>query len=581
MNRKLILPLFILLCAYAAAAQVAETKKTEELSEEMRKQAVEFLRETASDVNNLRSLENRISFAAEVASLMWFTDEREARTMFQSVINDFKQLIFEYDSQINQMGDMKEDYSGGGMFGGEPNEKAKLMRKLSKAMAVRQQIMSSVAEHDPRLAFDFYEATLQTISNPDMRQRFASDAYFLTRLLTQIAENDAAQAAELGRKNLANGVNYQHLELLKKIYAKDADKGAEFGEEIVKKVKDTKADSEDFYLLGSVVSLGAENLNKAKKDGKKPMFSEQSLRELTDALAQNLLKSEEPRGMEYITLIERFAPSRAVQLRAKFNSRTATAANRNAYGISGTRAGRGDVPPPPIPPVVRTGEGNAVSEPSAEENLAKDFLSLQNKELPKEEREKVIGKARKIIAALPSRQAKLFALSGLAAQVAKLGDKELADEVMREAEGLVNLQPKNFQQYIEVWMLINGYSQSNPQKAFPILEDTVFRVNDTLNAFVKVAEFIDVQGEIIEDDEIQVGAFGGSMVREITRGLGQTDSVLQNLAKADFARTKSLPNRFDKPEIRVLAKMLILRAVFGDAKKGEATEEGAPFGINY
>lgn len=572
MYKKLSLPLIFLLFIQSVFPQTVETKKDDEFSAETRKQAVEFLRETAGDVNNLRSLENRISFSSEVASIMWFNDEQEARVMYQSVINDFKQLLFQYDSQLNAMGDVKEDYYGGiGFLGGELNEKAKLMRKLQKAVSVRQQIVASIAEHDPQLAFDFYDASLNSITNADLRQRFTGDSYFVTRLVSEIAQKDPSKAVEFGRKSLANGLNYQHIELLKKIYAKDVDKGAEFAEEMTKKLKDAKSESEEYYMLGTVLQVGADNFAKAKKDNKKPMFTEQALRDLTEILAQSLLKSEEPRGIEYIELIEKFSPSRAVQIRARNNNRNSLS-NRSGYP-SNVAVGIAKTAPPPPPKAVITSS----EEVPSEEDLMKNLTNLQNKDLPKEEREKVIAKARKIISALPGRQAKLFALSNLAAQVYKVGDKDLAAEIMREAEGLVNLQPKNYQDYIEVWLLINGYAQSDANKAFPILEDAVSRINDTLNAFVKVAEFIDVQGDIIDDGEVQVGAFGGSMVREITNGLGQTDSVLRNLSKADLVRTRAITNRFDKPEIRVLAKMLVLRAVFGDTQKTEKLEESVGY----
>ncbi|MBA2606284.1 MAG: hypothetical protein H0U96_05385, partial [Acidobacteria bacterium] len=71
-------------------SQVVETKKKDKISAELRKDAVSFLRETTTDVNNMRTLENRISFSAELANLMWFNDEKEARAMFKSVITDFR-----------------------------------------------------------------------------------------------------------------------------------------------------------------------------------------------------------------------------------------------------------------------------------------------------------------------------------------------------------------------------------------------------------------------------------------------------------------------------------------------------------
>jgi len=120
-------------------------------------------------------------------------------------------------------------------------------------------------------------------------------------------------------------------------------------------------------------------------------------------------------------------------------------------------------------------------------------------------------------------------------------------------------------------MLASGLATSNPDKAFPLLEETIGRANDTLAAFIKVGEFIDVAEEVIQDGEVQVGAFGGQMVRGLTRELGMADTTIQVLAHADFGKTKALTNRFDRAEIRILAKMMVLRAVLDD-KKGTKPE---------
>ena len=42
--------------------------------------------------------------------------------------------------------------------------------------------------------------------------------------MKQIAETDAAKAAEYGKESIKGGLDNNHIELLKKIYAKDADK---------------------------------------------------------------------------------------------------------------------------------------------------------------------------------------------------------------------------------------------------------------------------------------------------------------------------------------------------------------------
>jgi hypothetical protein len=571
MRQNLLILLLILSFVQISFSQMTETKIETGLSAELKKQAVEFLRESASEVGNLRTLENRISFSSEMASLMWFHNEKEARQMMNAAVSDFKQLILQYDTQITALGGAaSEEDTFASMFGGDQNEKARLTRKLMKAMSVRQQIAMSIAEHDPQLALDFFAGSLQTLANVQTRKRFEEqDAYFEARLLNEIADKNPAKALEAGRKSMAKNLNYSHIELLKKIYAKDADKGADFAAEIAGKLKNKKDSGEEFYMLGRVLSLGAENLEKAKTDGKKPMFAEQDLRDLAEIYAQTVLRRPATEGYDYlpqINLIEKFAPARAMQIRARF-------APKNAGG-TGEGEGKGTGITTGSTRIEAMTEAK-VAEKNEQEEMMKSLKNLDGKKLPKEEREKVVGQARKIIASLPNKQAKILALSGLAAQVVKLGDKELAAQIMTDAQSLTNPQPKNYLDFMELWMLSSGLTATDAEKAFPVLEDTIFRLNDTLAAFVKVGEFIDVTGEMIDDGEVQVGTFGGSMIKEVTRGLGQADATLINLARADFARTKNLTNKFDRQEVRILAKMLVLRAVLGDKNK-TAAEENQP-----
>lgn len=604
MYQKLLSFFLTLIIIQTAFAQAPAAKKTDEAEAEFKKETLAFLRETAGDANNLRSVENRISFASELAGLMWFEDEKEARSMFLGVASDFKQLVMNYDSQLSQLelGDVEDGdgrVGGGLLFGGDDSDRGKLERKLRVAMMVRQQIASSIAEHDPQLAFDFYYDSLNSIANVARRKQYDSqDKYFEGKLLNEIAEKDAAKAAALGRRSLANGVTYHHVEMLKKIYAKDADKGAEFAEAVASKLKDKSDDFENIYILGSVLNLGVDNFEQVKKEGKKkPMFTEQALRDLSELLAQHFLGSDtekEGLSISYVGTIEKFAPARAAQIRTKFNI---SASGRGTGMGSGSGSGIGNsytiaAPPPPVPAGNYRGAVNANSpvprNPTeaeirreeklrAEADLMNDVENLSAKKLPKEDRDKVVAQARKIVSEMAGKDKKIMALSMLAAQVAKAGDKELASEIMKDANAMVNPQPKNYKDFMLVWMLASGYAEADPEKAFPLLEDAILRLNDTITGVVRVAEFIDVAGEVVDDGEVQVGAFGGSMIRDLTRELGIVDGTLRSLAKADLTRTKNLTNSFDRAEVRVLAKMLVLRAIMGNKKPaGEGEDVGLP-----
>jgi hypothetical protein len=89
---------------------------------------------------------------------------------------------------------------------------------------------------------------------------------------------------------------------------------------------------------------------------------------------------------------------------------------------------------------------------------------------------------------------------------------------------------------------------------------------------VRIGEFIDVTEEMIVDGEVQVGSFGGGMLRGLTGEIGIAESTVGKLVRTDFDKTRSLTNRFDRTEIRVLAKMLVLRSVLGKKAPTKPTE---------
>ena len=198
------------------SAQADINKKPTDDPEVLKKDAVAFLRETMADVNNLRTLENRISFSAELAGLMWFHDEREARSLYLTAVGSFRELLMRYDQQMNAFPETEGadmPYRGGPFT--EVTDKGRVQRRFQTAMMVRQQIAMSLAEHDPELAFGFYYESLSAVTNPGFRQQMESrDEYFETQLLSQIAKGDAAKAAKLGAKSVANALSYQHLDLL-------------------------------------------------------------------------------------------------------------------------------------------------------------------------------------------------------------------------------------------------------------------------------------------------------------------------------------------------------------------------------
>ncbi len=565
MFKKLLALVIIAVFVSSAAAQTAVTKP-DEATAKLEKEAVEFLRETSAEVGRLRTAENRLSFNAELASLMWFHDEREARTMYGGVIDEFKNLLAQFDAQMNMPIVDDDDDMSPGLFG--PGGGRRVERKFRIAMGVRRQIAMSLAEHAPDLAFNFFYDSLSLITNAEFRKETEmQDKYFESQLMKQIAESDASKAVEYGTRSLKNGVNSNHIELLKKIYAKDVDKGIEFGAAVLSRLKSEKNDPEKIYTFGSLLTFGSSNFEASRKPGeKKAIYTQTELRDIADRVAQIALgDSDEVAGYTvfgYLDEIEKYSPARAQQIRVRFKNDLSSNTVANAmFTAANAVANAASSSANTAMAKYEAEQREREEREKREKQMLTDILGVGNKELPKEQRTKIIAESRKIISQTRGKDKKIVALSLLAAQVAKIGDKDLANEIMRDAERMVNPEPRNYQDFMLSWILASGYAEANPDKAFPILETTILRANETISAFIKVAEFIDVNAEMIDEGEFQVGMFGGEMIRGMTRELGMAAAPLKTLARADFEKTRNLTNVFDRTETRVLAKMLVLRSV--------------------
>jgi hypothetical protein len=565
-----------------AYSQAPAKPEYDEATKKLRAEAAKMLRETADELPRLRLAENRISFAAELASLMWLHDEREARAMYQQAIADMRFLLLQLDQQM-AVPDMTgaDDGITGGMFGRAFSSPVE--RKFRIAMGVRRQIALSLADHDGDLAYEFFYGSLAELSNSEMKREIEKeDKYFEFQLVKRIAAADAGKALRFGRRSLANGVDAQHVELLKSIYKKDDEKGAEFGAEILAHLKRAKIDDVSTWTLSELLDFGAVALEDAAKK-KKPVFSRSDLREIADILASRYLTSTGEDQAIYAAMsmenIEKFNPSRAGQLRSRFRNEPSfrggaanavgnvAALTANAANAAVTTAANGANAALADPRAAMRAEREAEWQ-SAWEKVGK----LANKELPREERQAIVDEARRIIERTSSPQAKVAGLTSLAGVVAKAGDKELALQLINEAERYSNPYPKNYVDYMLTWMLASGMAEVEPDRAFRQLESAISRLNDTITAAIKVAEFIDVNDEIIEDGELHVGSFGGSLIRDVTRDLSVATPTLRTLAAADMAKTKALAETFDRQELRFLAKMLVLRAVLDDRPPSEGDD---------
>src|SRR5690606_5007823 len=217
---------------------------------------------------------------------------------------------------------------------------------------------------------------------------------------------------------------------------------------LIKKAKDTKIKTYELYPLGTLLEFASENFESSQKpDGRKPVYSRVEVRDLSELMAKHIIDLEQGDiGRRYLPTIERYAPGRAAQVRAKFTLDPST--SRMPISVRGNPVvGSAGAPPPDIAePAIANANGFPQPDPKheAEEKLMADVAKIGTGELPREERDRIVAQAGKILMQNSGKDKQITGLRMLASQVAKAGDKELAAQIMRDAESLVNPQPKNY-----------------------------------------------------------------------------------------------------------------------------------------
>ncbi len=574
----------LIVLSISAFAQESAPKDKDEKAKELEKNAIKLLDETRNEINSLRTIENRISFTSELANLMWFHDADEGKRMFKEITDDFTAVLSRYNAEINSYGGVKDE---GEFYRGRlsPTDKTRVLAKISKAIGVRRQIALSIAAHDAELGNDFVIRTSYILTDATLQNKIETQNTSLeSAIIAYMAGQDIDKALAFARKQLKKGFSRSMLNLLTKVAEKDMDKANSFASEVLDKVSsELKEPESGFHNANTVLEFGLRSIEKTEGiPDKKPIFKEDSLKSLAEDLASALISrkddaEEDYRLDEYHSTIKAFSPSSAERLQRKYkDSISGSDKAADAMKMAGDKmkeAGEKMVDGGDFDGGISPDEKRAAAEESRKQEILGKLNGKDFKELPKEEKQKIIEEAQRIISASKDPTEKIGGLSGLAATVKQLGDEKLASELMDEASLLVTRQPKNYIDYMQIWTLAVGYSQVEPNEAFPILENAIYQLNDTLEAFVKVGEFIDTAGDLVIENEVQLGSFGGAMTQGFLGQIGGSEGVIGNLAKADFAKTKGLADRFSRAELRILVKMMIMRSILDDGENTISAED--------
>ena len=169
-----------------------------------------------------------------------------------------------------------------------------------------------------------------------------------------------------------------------------------------------------------------------------------------------------------------------------------------------------------------------------------------------------LEEARRSIAGLTDRRRKIQSLVNLAQQHQRRNkeeDLETAASLMTEAKALVAEYPEDGDEIDLMMMVVMGYATVEPDTAFRMFEPVVESINEHTQAMAVLSKY-DKRNRDFRKGELIMRLTGGGGSLLLFRYMNQ----MQTLGEKDFERMTALADRFQRPDSRMIVKLLVLQA---------------------
>lgn len=137
-------------------------------------------------------------------------------------------------------------------------------------------------------------------------------------------------------------------------------------------------------------------------------------------------------------------------------------------------------------------------------------------------------------------------------------DKEAAAQLMEEAKRLIDSTPQDEDAFNDYFRVASGYAYVDPNVALSMLDAFASQASEIVTAAALLAKY----------DKRNQSFKNGEMI--LTRGLPRVgNSIFQYgkelnlLAVSDIDRLRSMTDRFQRDDARLLLKLYIVQAYFG------------------
>jgi hypothetical protein len=563
-------------------------KEREEARRALEKKALVLLEEVVGDAQNLKVAENRAHVLAGAADLLWTRDQKRARALFR----DAALAVNEASARTPK--------------GGEDQR----YRSYWSSVSLRQGFLRTVARRDSQLALELLQATRQQTPNEPVSKNYQQpdpELRLEQSLAMQVAASDPKRALQMAEESLAKGVSHEVLNTIHQLHAKDAEAATKLTRTLISRLRteNLSTNPEALQVAFNLLRRGARlqmmtvsaTPTTATAAAKPFELDAQGTRDLIDLLVAGALTH----GGNFLMLlqplmseVEKHAPERAPLVRRRLEAfkRTLDPQTRswNEYG----RLLEANAPEAILEAAAKAPADMRLAfysraawlmAENGDTERARQVVNEYLKDSPERGallssfdqmaimhsiKQGKIDAARKLVAQINSAEQRATALARLAvAVVAAKGERKVVLELLEEAQQMTGGRLKTPAQINTQLQVARAYALVEPPRAFEIVESVVERANEMIAA----AEILDGfmgRGEVFREGELV-----------LSHGIASLDTIylyygreLSALARADFERAVSAASKFQRPEVRTSAKLLIAQGLLSDRQPLEQFNDG-------
>jgi hypothetical protein len=584
------LMLTLLLLTSAAAQELPQVQESKEeqqkAQQELERKALALLDATLESAQTLKLVENHALVQTLAADLIWPHDEKRARNLFRDAMTAIGESLNSANAKAQRY------------------DTAYWM-----TLQLRQQTLQTIARRDPQLALDLLHSTRPvSAENAPVNSRGPDQELLLEQsIASQVALNDPKRALQIAQESLARGVSYTILGLLQRLQQKDAEAATHLASDIIKKLQteNPARNREAGYvaqgLLRSIVepprgrAVLAASAAQAPEKSKPLKLDDQAMHDLADVVVTLALGGNAADPGNIMNLqpllpeLEKRVPERMDQLRRKIAEINKTMEPEAKEWVRTERLMRAGTPDEMLEaagkatPETRNGLYVMAAMKFAEAGNNERARQILNDNVSGPERDQLLvqidrqlmaqaveqGKveeAKQLASRMRSQETRATELAYLAVSVSAKGDRKTALQLMNESQNLVNRQPDNQEQLNALIQIALAYTLIEPPRAFDIIEPVIDQANEMLAAAALLEKF----GAGRMSGGSGEGFFKkGEMLMQpgfisLERTSAQYGRGLVALARTDFERTKSLADRFQRNEARIMARLFIAQSILTD-----------------